>query len=544
MKTLSLFLALLLFVCSVGRAAERVALVIGNGTYQSGSSLPNPVPDAQLVAARLTALGFAVTDIATCTDLSKRDFNRRLTAFATAAQGAEVALFYFAGHGVMGAGDRQYLLPVDVVLEQEADFATEAIAADDIITALSQTQVKAKVLILDCCRNNPFAQDTRLTRTWLSRDSTGGGLAAIQAELPQGTAVMFSAAPGKKAKDGPPGGNSPFATALCATLGRAGSDGKTPDTIFNTMLGVSEAVETATSTIIDGKLVKQEPYLKFDGKPQLLARLSFSSARPIDTGAISKVIQIKLPGDVIMKFCYCPAGSFTMGSPASEVDRYGCEQQVNVRLSQPFWMGRTEVTQGQWKAMMGTTPAQQKAKGNSYGEVNGLGAEHPMYFVSAEDADAFVAKLNSQVSVAGWRWALPTDAQWEYACRAGTESVFSFGDVLNGKQANCDGNYPYGTTTKGPYLQKTCEVGSYVANAWGLCDMHGNVREWCVESWGATVNLLGGTDPLSTAGAFRLNRGGSWRNEATYCRAAYRDDSELGLRSNALGFRPALVPAK
>jgi formylglycine-generating enzyme required for sulfatase activity len=205
------------------------------------------------------------------------------------------------------------------------------------------------------------------------------------------------------------------------------------------------------------------------------------------------------------------------------------------------------VTQGQWKALMGTTPSQQKASGEkdkTYGEVNGLGADHPMYFVSAEDADAFVAKLNSQVSVAGWRWALPTEAQWEYACRAGTESVFSFGDVLNGKQANCNGEYPYGTTTKGTNLQQTCEVGSYAANAWGLCDMHGNVYEWCADSWDGKALLLGGTDPLSAAGSGRVLRGGYWIGFARYCRSANRLRNEPGNRSSSTGFRVLAVPAR
>lgn len=242
-----------------------------------------------------------------------------------------------------------------------------------------------------------------------------------------------------------------------------------------------------------------------------------------------------------MTICYCPPGSFTMGSPPEEADRSSDEGPVHVEISKGFWMGRNEVTQAQWLAVMGTTPGQQKAKGNSHGEVNGTGPDHPMYFVSWEDARAFIAQLNQKKPMpAGWRYSLPTEAQWEYACRAGTQTAFHFGDVLNGSQANCDGNYPYGTTSEGPFLQKTSKVGSYDPNAWGLYDLHGNVWEWCA---GQNDKLLGGTDPVGNQVVFvRFHRGGSFFSYARHCRAAYRFSNTLGTRRNDLGFRLAVVP--
>jgi formylglycine-generating enzyme len=264
-----------------------------------------------------------------------------------------------------------------------------------------------------------------------------------------------------------------------------------------------------------------------------------SFASPLDQVGIGKGFQTKLPGDVPLLFRYCPPGSFTMGSPASETGRSDDENQVQVRISQGFWMGQTEVTQAQWKALMGTSPAQQ----NASGDVNGLGADHPMYFISWNDAQAFIQKLNnSQPLPAGWQYALPTEAEWEYACRAGTESAFHFGDVLNGKQANMDGNYPYGTTTKGTFLGKTCPVASYPANAWGLHDMHGNVWEWCAD-WYAE-KLVGGTNPPgASSGSRRVYRGGSWNGLGRDCRSAYRVRLAPGNRDSLLGFRLAAVPA-
>jgi formylglycine-generating enzyme required for sulfatase activity/serine/threonine protein kinase len=268
-------------------------------------------------------------------------------------------------------------------------------------------------------------------------------------------------------------------------------------------------------------------------------------ANVFDQGETGKVIEVELPGDVVMKFAYCPPGSFMMGSPASEKDRSNNEDQAQMRISQGFWMGQYEVTQGQWLALMGTTPAEQRARENRWeaGEINGLGADHPMYFVSWEDAQAFISKLNQSVALpAGWKYALPTEAQWEYACRAGTESVFHFGSVLNGTQANCDGNSPYGTTQKGLYLRKTCAVGSYDANAWGLYDMHGNVGEWCADWFG--WKLDGGIDPVGASTSLnRTRRGGSWADSAQDCRAACRYPCEPRWRFDFLGFRVALIQA-
>ncbi len=254
-------------------------------------------------------------------------------------------------------------------------------------------------------------------------------------------------------------------------------------------------------------------------------------------------MEVALPGEVKMTFCWCPPGEFLMGSPASEIERQDDEEQVRVRITKGYWLARTEVTQEQWESVMGTNVEQQKAKGNSYGEVHGKGPKHPMYFVSWEDAQAYVGKLNGRSGLpAGWKWALPSEAQWEHACRAGARTVFSFGDTLTSEEANFDGRSPYGTERKGPYLKRTTEVGSYRANAWGLQDMHGNVWEWCSDWYGGTLTT--GADPDGPAtGGLRVLRGGSWLNFAVGCRAARRGGFGPGDRYHDVGFRPALVPS-
>jgi len=137
-------------------------------------------------------------------------------------------------------------------------------------------------------------------------------------------------------------------------------------------------------------------------------------------------------------------------------------------------------------------------------------------------------------------YRLPTEAEWEYACRAGTTTPFHFGSQLNGRQANCNGTVPYGTDTEGPNLEKTTPVGNYPANAWGLYDMHGNVWEWCSD-WYGEYPAGSVTDPSGpAAGSYRVFRGGSWGNDAVCCRSAYRDWHDPSIRLFILGFRVAL----
>lgn len=274
--------------------------------------------------------------------------------------------------------------------------------------------------------------------------------------------------------------------------------------------------------------------------PAALGGPSAPPANPLDTGSVGKQHEVTLSGGVKVSLCFCPAGSFAMGSPSNEEGHSDDEEQVKVTLTQPFWLARMEFTQAQWRAVMGTDPSFFK------------GDELPVEQVSWEDAQACIAKLNEKARLKGWKWALPTEAQWEYACRAGTTTPFHFGSVLDGQEANCNGTNPYGTTMKGPYLKTTVKVGSYAANPWGLCDMHGNVWEWCADAWDGASRLPGGSDPISTTGLYRVYRGGSWSWSAKSCRAAIRSREHVNYTADGfidphrlkdLGIRPALVPS-
>ena len=229
-------------------------------------------------------------------------------------------------------------------------------------------------------------------------------------------------------------------------------------------------------------------------------------------------------------FRYCPAGSFQMGSSSGEGGRDSDETQHKVTLTKGFWLMETELTQKQWEALMNDNPS------------NFKGDELPVEQISWNDCQKLIEKLNANSSkLSGWKFELPTEAQWEYACRAGTETPFFWGSSLNGDKANCNGNYPYGTSIKGKYLEKTAPVKSYDSNKWGFYDMCGNVWEWC-KDWYGDYPSGEATDPEGpNAGSDRVFRGGSWYFYAVFCRSAKRQGSIADGRYLNLGARLALV---
>jgi formylglycine-generating enzyme required for sulfatase activity len=234
-------------------------------------------------------------------------------------------------------------------------------------------------------------------------------------------------------------------------------------------------------------------------------------------------------------------GMFLMGSPATPLDVAPYFNQADaqpvhpVTISQPFWIGRHEVTQAEYQALMGANPSAFS------------GPSRPVERVSWHEAVAYCAALTASEQAAGrvppgYAYRLPTEAEWEYCCRAGTTTEFHFGTALDCGQARMASSRHTGQTCSSG---STASVGGYAANAWGLRDMHGNVFEWCLDSWGGTPNYPAAPviDPLSTVGFARVARGGSFGNPSDQCRSAVRFGFSPTSSAPNIGFRVVLAPA-
>jgi len=227
-----------------------------------------------------------------------------------------------------------------------------------------------------------------------------------------------------------------------------------------------------------------------------------------------------------------------MGSPPTEPERRPGEDQVEVTLSRGFWLAKYETTQSQWRRIMGALPGPLTAELPA-------GDNLPVGNVNFGEVEAFCKQLSDLARAAGtlpenWDIRLPTEAQWEYACRAGTTTATAFGDSLSSSQANFKGK-SYNTAAQGPSLGRATRVGSYRANAWGLHDMHGNTFEWCRDWYHS--RLPGGVDPdmYLARSTSRVRRGGCWADEGWPCRSAFRLRFEPERRYDHIGFRVAAI---
>ena len=244
-----------------------------------------------------------------------------------------------------------------------------------------------------------------------------------------------------------------------------------------------------------------------------------------------------------MRFAMIPAGKFVMGSPKDEKDRFPHEEQHEVAITKPFYIGLYTVTQAEYQKVMGDNPSYISATGEGRDAVKAMDTSHfPVERVSWDDAVAFCKKLSDvpEEKNAGRVYRLPTEAEYEYACRAGTKTVFYYSDSLSSKQANFNGNEPYGGADKGPYLGRTVKVGTYAPNAFGLYDMHGNVWQWCQDYYDVTSNLnMPGSTHVDNAP--RVVRGGNWNEAGGRCRSSIRGGVDPGYGGGDSGNRYGMV---
>jgi formylglycine-generating enzyme required for sulfatase activity len=593
MKPTLLLLACLPYFAPVLPAAEgkRLAFVVGVDQYENlpaEAQLSVAVSDARRMKETLESLDppFTVRMVA---DGDVRGVESAFDAFLDEATGAECALVYFAGHGVEYHG-ANFLLVKDTAIDgispdverMKRRLSTEAISLQGWVDSLDGTRAQVKVVILDCCRDNPLkAEDGSGTRAVV-----GASRGLAQVTPPSGTLISYSADAGQRANDGL------FTEVLANNLKTPGLSilkvfAKTREEVRE--ISTAWAEEDASRGLApDSRRSRHEPaeYNKLNlagtdfaftrvipvaGQPEMseveierrakemAERLVADAMRkqtppavptlptdtpkpmvrtdPVPTGAFpagsgmegSRAGEVREYGGIEM--VWCPPGEFLMGSPEDEEGRVDDETQHRVTLTKGFWMAKTETTQGQWAGAMGSTIQEMAKQGSYFTDLSGEGSDHPMYYVNWDDAQKYLAKLNADHALpSGLKWALPTEAQWEYACRAGTESAFAgYLDEMGWYRDNSG--------------SKTNPVGTKQANAWGLCDMHGNVMEWCSD-WDGDYSSDSSSDPTgATTGDYRVVRGGSWSYDARYCRSALRFRFTPDDRGNLLGFRPALVPS-
>ena len=472
-----LLAAVLLVVCAMGsaqaqRAGARVALVIGNAAYEWNSvgRLENPVRDAERVGRALEAVGFKVRIER---NLTENAFVDLLDEFARDTRFASAAVFYYAGHGTVVGGEN-YLLPVD--LEGAGRVKNNAIKVADVVGAM---QGRQNLVFLDSCRSPP----SRRTRgTVVSR-----GLVAVgAADLGKQILIGYATAPGQPALDGEARGNSPYAAALAEQLGTPGLD------VSRMHRRVRNAVREATEG-------GQQPWME----DSLGEDFYFRHGNPPPRGSWTSPLG--------MEFKWIPAGSFVMGSPQGEEGRFAAEVQHGVRISEGFWMGKYEVTQEEWKLVMGANP--------SYFSTC---PRCPVEQVSWNGVQSFIRELNGRESGRGYR--LPTEAEWEYAARAGTTGARHGG--LD-ETAWYDGNSG----------DRTHPVGRKRANGWGLHDMLGNVWEWTWDWYGRYPTGSVADPEGPSTGSSRVGRGGGWDRFARFVRSAGRGGGSPGGRDDGVGFR-------
>ncbi len=594
------FLALwmLAFGGQAAFAEKRVALVIGNSNYTL-APLTSPKNDADDVAAALRRLQFYVAERK---DLTVREFDRAVDAFEMVAKEADVALFFFSGHGVQ-IDKRGYLAPTDIKAKSESSALRELVAIQEVVSRI-ENSAKVTVIVLDACRDSSLQE--RLRRIAVEKNRAlvpAKGLPPVSV-TGSNTLIVYSTVPGETASDGA-GRNSPFTASLLKNIETPGLEielmfkrvtadvlkatrGKQqPERLSRLQNAVSllpakpEALADVTPGEGEIKRGKDAVWEKKSGSQPTTTVASsdwwdlasvVSCNNSIETVGASREWPCIKPGskqsfvdcDNCPPMAVVPSGSFIMGEPASEPGCNGSEgPQHKVTIAEPFAVGIWAVTFAEWDAC-----AAEGGCGAYRPEDEGLGrGDRPVINVSWDDAKAYVAWLSRKT---GKGYRLLSEAEREYVTRAGTTTPYWWGSTITPDMANYNGEplrllspeernrereaskreldnllkagaFP----TPSKKVPKTVPVKSFQANPWGLYQVHGNVLEWVEDCW--HDNYKGApTDgsAWSVGHCSHVVRGGAWNSPPIMLRAACRISflefvNGPGTRDNDIGFRVA-----
>jgi formylglycine-generating enzyme required for sulfatase activity len=542
---------------------KKYALLVGVNHYEHAKlpALTYAEADVTDLAQVLRQGGYQVTLLTgAAPDQAHRptraNIEKQLQNVLRGCRRGDMVLLAFAGHGLQfekqkpGDPDDAFFCPMDA--RPFRDETNTLLSLSKVYSELDRSFAGMKVLLVDACRDDPDA----------SRGARGVN-ADSAPRPPHGVAALFSCRAGERAFEHEKLGHGVFFYHVLEGLRGKARDADGEVTFAGLAAYVSRRVAREVPALVGGG-ARQSPNLKADysTEPVLVASSDLQGVaadRPVPLRAPfdqakaraaqqawarslgRKVEEVLDLGDGIsLEVMLIPPGTFTMGSLENEKDRDDDEQAHEVTLTKPFYLGKHEITQEQYRQVAGTNPSWYAAGDGDRANVGSQDTRRfPVERVSWEDAQVFCVKLARKTGRAA---RLPTEAEWEYACRAGTATPYHFGTALNGDKANCDGKSPYGTPMPGPRLGRSCAVGSYreSANAFGLHDMHGNVWEWCADGY-APYGTGPQRDPAGPAKAQRyVLRGGSWEGEAVSCRSAFRVGGLPGDRFRDQGFRVAL----
>ena len=512
------------------QAAGRVALVIGNSAYEKAPLLANPGNDARAVGDAFERLGYSVTRIENAT---REMLFRGLQDFKRAARASDVAVVFYAGHGIE-VDKSNYLVPVDARLAHDGDIEYEAVRLNLVMGAVEGAR-RLGLVVLDACRDNPFA--ARMQSAGATR-SIGRGLAR-ETFAAGGTLVAYAAEDGKTAEDGD-GSNSPYTGALLRYLEEPGLDvgllfrkvraevlrttggsqkpyeygALPPETIF--LASAAAPPDDEGTGTAGGGTDDTSPPPPASGD----AARAYEAAERVGTVEALEAIVVKFPGSVYAILAQAEIAKREGKRALKPEDKFQdcpeCPELVVVpggQLGRPFAVGVYEVTFMEWDACVsGGGCGGHRPNDRGWGRGN-----RPAINVSWHDAQAYVKWLSRKT---GEEYRLLSGAEWEYVARAGTTTAYWWGDDVGRNRANC-----FGCGSRWDNKQ-TAPVGSFQANPFGLHDVHGNVWEWTEDCWEGDCTR-------------RVLRGGSWYNEPRLLRSAFRLRYTSGSRNNLAGFRVA-----
>ena len=507
-----------LFAQQGASAPQKFALVIGNARYIGISALNNPVNDANDMEAALKGLGFTVEKVL---NGSLEQMENGVLNLKQRLGGSRnsYGFFFYAGHGVQSNGEN-FLIPVAADnIRTETQLRDRAVSLQFILDTMNEAGNVLNMVVLDACRDNPFG--------WARSGSRGLN---VVSRAPTGSIVMYATGANSTASDGS-GKNGLFTGHLLDSLKMPG-------------LSVFEVFDRTMGNIISATNGVQHPELslRYAGAAStyLGQRPSPSPAPQPAPGPSPAVIPPQpSPGPVPVSsdMVYISGGTFMMGSPANERGRFDNEGPQHQVTISSFYMGKTEVTQKEYQEIMGKNPSKYKGDNRPVEKVSWFDAIEycnrssqrerltPAYAISGSGNNRTVTW---DKNANGYR--LPTEAEWEYACRAGTITAYNTGATFSANTGWYIENSDMGTHP----------TGQKPANAWGLYDMHGNVLEWCWDWWNADYASGSQTDPSGPAsGTQRVARGGHWLSYPALTRSASRRADTPNSSYDYHGFRIA-----